>query len=221
MKRNLFSPLRNAETGAGGGASAETTSAAAETTSTPVDPVAAAAAGALVSGEAKTAEAPTTAAPEPLTFEGLKLPEGVTATAETLAPVLALFNDDKLSAADRVSALAGLHANLVAEAEAKQAEAWVARQTAAQNEIRNDPELGGNKLDASLAGWSAVLNEFGTSELRESLNVSGMGNNIHFARFLSKVAAVMSEGKPVVGAPTSGNAGKSAAELLYPTQGKV
>lgn len=222
-----FELLRNvAEGGGAAGGGAEGAPPAAE-------PTPAAPTGAITAPEGtppaegtKPAEgAPPAPTSSPLTFETLKFSEGVTVDKEAFQPVLDLFNDDKLDGSTRVSKLADLHAKALEtamkSAEEKLASDWIAAQEAARKAIMSDPEIGGANFDTTRGLWNNVLNEFGTVELRQELDRTGMGNSLELGRFLAKIGRVMAEGKPVVGAPTSANAGKSAAERLYPNQGKV
>ncbi len=225
MKIDFFSRLlRNAENEGGAPPAADPAPPAppaagdgappAETVITPItaDPPSA-------GGAAKPEEPP--APPAPLTVEDIKLPDGVTASPEQLTELTALFNDEALAPADRVAKLVEMHAKLVADSEAKIAADWNARQAEASKALLNHPEMGGAKLAASQAAWSQLLNEFGSPALRAELDTTGMGNSVEFGQFLLKIAAVTSEGKPLVGAPTSDNEAVSVADRLYPNQGKL
>lgn len=159
--------------------------------------------------------------PIPLSAETLKLPEGVTLPPEQLSPLIDVLNDANLAPVDRGQKLLDLHIDLMKKAEEAQVTQWVKRQEEAAASLRAHPEMGGKNLPNSIAAWNSVLTEFGTRELRASLDRTGLGNDPEFGAFLLKIAKVTSEGKPVVGAPTSGKTEMTAAQKLYPTQGQA
>jgi hypothetical protein len=165
-------------------------------------------------------EAASGEAPAVITAEDITIPEGFAVSPELMTEFTALINNAELDPKARVNSLVEMHTKAMASAQEAMAAQWIERQTAAAKEITEDPTIGGANLAASQSTFRAVLDEFGSPELEEHLNTSGLGNQKVFADFLLKIGAVMSEGKPVVGAPTSGEA-KTTAETLYPTQGKV
>jgi hypothetical protein len=103
------------------------------------------------------------------------------------------------------------------------------RQMAKIEEVRNgwaeasktDKEFGGDKLEANLGIAKAALDQFGTPELKELLNASGIGNHPEVIRYFYKVGKATSadtfvggrqEGK---GIPKTFN---EQAARLYPNQ---
>lgn len=84
-----------------------------------------------------------------------------------------------------------------------------------------DKEFGGDKLEANLGIAKAALDQFGTPELKELLNASGIGNHPEVIRYFYKVGKATSadtfvggrkEGK---GVPQNFN---EQAARLYPNQ---
>ena len=189
--------------------------APASPTAAPVKP------GTPVTAEApKPGEAPAPEAPAPLTAEDITVPEGFELNEASRDAFLAVVNDATLDPKARTNALVEMHTKAMADAQTAGAEAWIARQTASAKLITDDPTIGGANLVATQAKFAAVLDEFGSPELREQIDISGIGNQKPFADFLLKVSEIISEGNPVVGDPTSGET-KTTANTLYPTQGKV
>ncbi|WP_105668961.1 peptidase [Cronobacter dublinensis] len=87
----------------------------------------------------------------------------------------------------------------------KQGEEW-------QAAIKADKEIGGDKLTSSISAAQRAIDQFGTPELKEYLEASGLGNNPALVRFCVQVGKAMSEDNMVTG----GNQGqRSAAEVLY------
>jgi len=154
---------------------------------------------------------------EPLTVESLKAPEGMEIPAAEAEKFIGILSDDKLSPGDRANALLSLQAEV--------AKGWAEKSTAAFNDfwdqqveaVKSDPEIGGAKLEPALAKISNVLNEYGSPELREVLNVTRVGDSPAVVKFLAKIADVLSEGTPVRGTPAPT---KSLEETFYPSMKK-
>jgi hypothetical protein len=158
-------------------------------------------------------------APEALTVEAISLPEGFEASPETLSEFVDVLNDAEGTPQERADKLLAMHTKLVEETQAAQAQKWIDRQEAAKKEITEHATFGGDNLDASVDTVQAALKEFGSPELNDLLDSTGAGNSIHMFTFLHKIGQLMSEGKPLVGAPTSEK--QSRAERMYPNQGKT
>lgn len=152
---------------------------------------------------------------EPLTAESLKFAEGLEVDETVRDEFLGILNDDKLSRAELAQKLVDLQGNFAKKLDesltaafAKQQEEWV-------NEVKADPEVGGDKLDPVLGNIKKLVIEYGTPELDDLFTASGMGNNIHTIRFLNKIATALNEGGHANGQPPSTT--KSAAQTLFPS----
>lgn len=156
------------------------------------------------------------AAPAPLTLEGVKLPEGFELHQESANGALEVLNKPDLTPQQRLQELV----NWYAKDQERLAQKWIDDQKAEGQKIIDDPEIGKENFGASETAFATMRKEFGSPELDADLVATGMGNKLSFARFLVKLHKAFSEGKPIVGAPTSGEA-KTAAQKLYPEQGKV
>jgi hypothetical protein len=154
----------------------------------------------------------------PLTADAVKLPEGFNVDAPTMEKFLGLMNDQKMSAADRVNGLANLQAEVLKSQSEKAMADWEGLNASWQEEVKADPVLGGQKLDMTLAGINTLINTHGTPELRQVMDATGAGNNIHVVRFLSKVAGLLGEGKPATGVPSA--APRPIEQTMYPTMFK-
>lgn len=159
--------------------------------------------------------APAPAAPEPITFEALKVPEGFQVDEATQASLLEAINTPDLPPAERAQKLLDLGANLVQKVHEDNYAAWTTQQTAWQDEVRADPEIGGEKLPPVLGEISKLLDTYGTPEVRQIMDATGAGNNIHVVKMLHKIAKDLSEGGPVSGAPSLPK--ESLAERMYPS----
>lgn len=81
---------------------------------------------------------------------------------------------------------------------------------------KSDKEFGGDNLSASIASANKALNKFGTPELRELLNGSGLANHPEVLRMLTRAGKAISDDAVL----TSGNSGSSSRPMsaadLYP-----
>jgi hypothetical protein len=84
-------------------------------------------------------------------------------------------------------------------------ETWV-------NDVKNDPELGGEKYTGAVADAKRFLAVFGDEEVRQFLEATGFGNNRFVIRMLSRAAKRLANDKLPAG---SGGKPKSDAEVLY------
>lgn len=95
---------------------------------------------------------------------------------------------------------------------AKTQEEWTAA-------VMKDPELGGSKWPQVQTQIGTLMDTFGTPELRQAFDLTGAGNNPHVVRFMSKVAAQLTE-SGFISSGKGGGGQKTDAEILYPNQGK-
>lgn len=153
------------------------------------------------------------AAPSSLTLEDVKAPEGSVALSDGLrSDFLTVMNNAGLSAKDRATKLLDLQARAADEITKNWMDTWTAAQEKSAEEVRQHY---GNKLDATMASCAKVLDAYGGPELRQALDISGMGNNLVFFQFLEKIAGHLNEGSPVVSG--SIRTGEDLAKSLYPS----
>lgn len=97
-----------------------------------------------------------------------------------------------------------------------QYEAHAAEVAAWTEAVKADPEIGGDKLNASLATAHKARDAFGTPELVEVLDVYGLGNHPAVVKFFVNAGRAISEDVLVQGssgaAPT-----RNAAQTLFPS----
>jgi chemotaxis protein histidine kinase CheA len=114
-------------------------------------------------------------------------------------------------------------AETLLERQAEAVSAYQQRQVAAHQEqtvkwvddVRADPEIGGDKFDASVNHARAALDAFGTPEFKQALNDSGFGNHPMLVKFCARVGAAIGEDKIVNPNRAGGGPPKSRAEILY------
>jgi hypothetical protein len=125
------------------------------------------------------------------------------------------MNDKEMSPKDRANALVALQVKAAQAASEASSQAWSEMQTKWRDEVKADPEIGGEKLQPALGRVGKLLNEFGSEELSSVLDLTGAGNNIHVVKFLDKVAQKLTEGGAVPGLPSGQTT--TAAQRLFPS----
>lgn len=165
----------------------------------------------------EAAEAKANEVPE--TYEAWKLPEGVEADAEMLGEFSKLAKDLKLTQAQAQALVdlqvksaqsgEGARAQQLEQALAKQSEVWI-------SEIKNDPEIGGAKFDATVSTAVKAISTFFGDDFRALLNESGLGNNPALVRGMYKIGQAISEDKMVIpGSDATVTEDKRAADVMF------
>lgn len=171
--------------------------------------------------EAKAAreaeEAKAKGAPE--TYEAFKMPDGVEADEKlfaefaTVAKELGLTQDQAQKLVDLQAKTALSETELRTEQLTK---ALDAQKTRWADEIKNDPELGGSKFDATVTTAVKAVSMFFGDDVRQLLNESGIGNHPGLIRGLHKIGLAISEDRIVIpGSDASATGEKSAAEVMF------
>lgn len=136
-----------------------------------------------------------TGAPE--AYEDFTLPEGMEMDTEILGEFKNLAKELNIPQAkaqqliDFQSQLATKQSEAYQAAVTKQAQDWAAS-------IKNDPEIGGENYDKSVASAIKVIQSFGDPELTELLNTSGLGNHPALFKFCHRISSAISEDKFVL-----------------------
>lgn len=149
------------------------------------------------------ADGATTQAEEVYEFakpEGVELDQGDLAKFKTIAKEMKLPKDQAQKVVD-----------LAIAREQARADAFVAQVKAWGDEVRADPVLG---KPENIAVAVKAIESFGTPELRQLLESTGLGNHPVFVRFAHEVGKAISEDGIVRGRNTPSSE-KSLAEALY------
>ena len=153
-------------------------------------------------------------APEAPTYTDFTLPDGVTVDGESLKAASALFADSGLSQeqAQKFIDLAASREKTHAEASVR---AFVDLQTKWISEIKADPEIGGDKLQASIASAARAIDRLAIPGLKEALDLTGAGNNPAIVKAFARIGQMIAEDRfrPGNGAPPA--AQRSPAEVIY------
>lgn len=139
--------------------------------------------------------------------EGFTLDEARASEFEAFARTNNLTNE----AANEALALAVKHVEGLQE---QQATAWREQVEAWGNEIRSDKDLGGDKLQASVSIAQKAIARFGSPELVDFLESSGVGNHPALVKFCYQIGTRISEGGMITGAG-AGEGRRSTADVFY------
>lgn len=147
-------------------------------------------------------------APEKYEF---KVGEGVELDTEALKDFEPVARDLNLTN-EQAQKLVDAYPKILAGVQQRQAEAWQAQTEQWAADVKADKEIGGDKLTTNLSAAQRALDQFGTPELKEYLNTTGLGNHPDLVKTFVKIGKAMSEDGMVDG---SNQGQRSAAEVLY------
>lgn len=163
-------------------------------------------------GKPKEGEEKSQGAPE--AYTDFTLPEGMEMDTEVLGEFTGLAKELNISQEsaqkliDLQSKIATQQAEQYQAAVIKQGEQWAAA-------VKNDPELGGENYDKSVASAVKVIQAFGDDGLRDLLNSSGLGNHPALFKFCHRVSQAISEDKFVLPGGQTNTGRKSNEEVFY------
>lgn len=156
----------------------------------------------------KTDDTKATEPQVPESYE-LQMPEGIEldkASAEEFTTIAKELKLDQ-AAAQKLADIAAKQAQRQVEAHTKLVETWV-------EQVKTDKDIGGDKLEENLGIARKALDTFGTPELKDVLNASGLGNHPEVIKAFVKAGKAISEDKFVAGAPKGSDA--DPAKKLFP-----
>lgn len=137
--------------------------------------------------------------------EGVEIDTDAMAEFEPVARELNLTNE-------QAQKLVDVYPKILAGVQQRQVEAWQKQTEGWAETVKADKEVGGDKLTSNLSAAQRALDQFGTPELREYLDGTGLGNHPELVKAFIKVGKAMSEDGVITG-KESGQ--RSAAEVLY------
>ena len=139
----------------------------------------------------------------------LTAPEGQTLDQAGIELFTPIFKEAKLSN-DLANKLVGTYASYQATLLQKQSEAWL-------EAAKADKEFGGEKFDETLKAVQAAFAKFGSPELKQFIEATGLGNHPELIRAFAKIGAASREDAPASGTP-AGQQPKTMAQILFPDQ---
>lgn len=164
-------------------------------------------------GDGKPGETKSDA--KPIEYGEFAAAEGVTLDQDAVGEFKALASDAKLTQEQ---------AQKVVDIGVKLQQKWAAQQTQAMETARTqwaeasntDKEFGGEKLAENLAVAKAALDKFGSPELKQLLNDSGLGNHPEVIRFFYRAGRAISDDRLIGGGNGPGPA-TDPATVLFPS----
>ena len=190
---------------------ADETSRVPETTGAPaptVDPPPA------MAEDSVLAAADAAAGPEPIAYEDFTLPEGATVDGEALDRARSLFSQARLPQ-EQAQKFIDLAVSREQAAAQKGVQALVDLQNKWVSEIKADPEIGGDRLTASMASAARAIDRLGVPGLKEALNLTGAGNNPAIVKAFVRLGQMVSEDRFMPGRNVAPPAPRSPAETIY------
>lgn len=152
----------------------------------------------------------------PEEYEDFELPEGVEVNEEILGEFKPLAKELNLTQ-EQAQKLVSWQAEAAKTHEAGVNEYYANLMTEWQESVRSDKEIGGKAFDESVSYAKAALEAFGTAELMEVLETTGMGNHPEFVRVFARMGKAVKEDGIRVGS-SNPEGPKDPAHILYPNQ---
>lgn len=151
----------------------------------------------------------------PEKYEDFNLPEGMSVEDSTLQSFLPLAKELNLDQG-QAQKLVDYEAGRVQEMIDTQEQVWSDLRQEWRTAVKSDKEIGGPAFDESLAASKTFLRKYGTPELMEALNSTGMGDHPEFIRAFARAGKAMKEDSLSTGTATEVKL--SPEEILYPNQ---
>jgi hypothetical protein len=154
------------------------------------------------------AEAPKPA--EAVAFDAAKLtvPEGMKADDPLFKSFGETMADAKLDPQARGQKLLDLYKDGIKSVQEAQVNAWKTTNEKWVNEVKADPEIGGAKFEPTKTSIAKAIDSLGPDlsvAFRQGLDATGAGNHPAIWKGLAKMAALLTEGGHVSGAPPKGS----------------
>jgi hypothetical protein len=143
----------------------------------------------------------------------LQMPEGVqldTAAADEFKGIAKEYGLTQ-EQAQKVADIGAKMVQRQTEAYQAQVQSWV-------DAVKTDKEIGGDKLSENLAVARKTIDTFGSPELKQVLNTTGLGNHPEIVKLAYKIGKAISDDGFVRGGNTSSP--RSTAEIMYPSMAK-
>jgi hypothetical protein len=163
-----------------------------------------------------------------LQFSDLKIPDGVVADKALIAEFESVMNDDKLSKKDRAQKLIDFHLKSAGAMATEAAGALEDQKVSWHEEIVNDKELGGGKLQAAMIqarkGFAALTAEapgLNVARLIDDMTRTGMITHPDLVRAMYWFGQFVGEDNKFVRGGGSGSAPQDMAEAWYGKDGGV
>lgn len=148
----------------------------------------------------------------PEEYAEFSLPEGVEVDQESLDTFKSKAKELGLSQ-EKAQELVDLQAQAVQNGQKQLQDAIAEQHQQWLEEAKKDDEIGGEQFDQNVETARKAIETFGTPELKQFLDESGLGNNPEMIRFARRIGAAISEDTLMPGG--SGQGSKNPADVLY------
>ena len=159
--------------------------------------------------ETDTPVAETTETDTPVEYKDFDLPDGVSINDEVMGQAAELFKEANLTK-EQAQKFIDMQVSLNSGAEA----ANEAVRTDWVNKAKSDKEYGGDNFDQSVGVAMQAVEKFGTPELKQMLNETGVGNHPEMIRLLKRVGDLTLEDTPTNISKVPGKE-LSTLEIMY------
>jgi hypothetical protein len=166
-------------------------------------------------GEGQGGEAGEQGPPEQYEFQA---PEGMELDQDALAQVEPVFRELGLNN-EQAQKVLDAHMNHMASFQQQQEQQRQQQVEQWANEVRQDPDIGGDKLDENLATARKALDTFASEGFQKLLDQTGLGNHPDVVKTFHAIGQKVSEDNLVTG-DSPGNEPPNPANLLYPNESK-
>lgn len=139
----------------------------------------------------------------------VKLPDTVKLDEQKLAEVRRSFHELGLSE-KQGSAVLGIYAKRLADSLAADESRVAQERQAAEVALRGEF---GDQFDTKLAAGQKAIQELGGEELRNYLNTSGLGNNVHMVRAMIKLGEMLQSDSSQAGGSGGGFTSEQSAAI--------
>ena len=153
----------------------------------------------------------------PESYADFTLPEGMEVDSKMLEAFQPIAKELNLSQ-DQAQKLVDIQTTQMQKIGEAQTEAFETVVSDWKEAAKNDSEVGGANFQAHIATAMKALKEFGTPELFEALDVTGVGNHPEFLRVFYRIGKLIEDDSVHFG--KAKQAPKTAAEILYPSMNK-
>lgn len=164
---------------------------------------------ALTAPETQVTEAQAVEPQIPESYE-FQMPEGVEIDQDAVQEFSGLAKELKLDQANAQKV-----ADIAVKMMAKQTEQHQNLVTSWTEQTKADKEFGGDRLNENLAVAKKALDVFGTPELRDVLNMTGLGNHPEVIRAFYRAGKAISEDRFISGSPKGAEV--DPARRLFPS----
>lgn len=153
----------------------------------------------------------------PESYEEFSMPDGVELDQGLMESFLPVAKDLNLTQ-EQAQKLIDLQTKSVVESAKAQQERWAELRKEWTDLSTSDEEFGGSSFKENLGLAKRVLDKYGTPELREALDVTGVGNHPELIRIFVRFGRAISEDKLDMGGKAKSTDQTPLANRLFPNQ---